>query len=392
MYQVKHTFIHTVDQSEADRIRMLRRTQSESCNLAGGSTASTQCEVSGDSGEDNLNGRIRGCLSPVSSSMGGSPRVFVEDLLDQKTGGFDLASCEATTNDKQSGSSAPELCPEEGKTFSSLAAELLAYACEGSMKLEPDSVDVVDRLEFAIVELESAMKQGQLLAHHLRAAKVSLQFATATLQGPGLPGRVAAEDPSAVVTPLNVRSSYVQDLLSRLLLARKSSTLDKSADTPRGDMDVNGAVAQTTVMLRDIPNNYSREMLLALLEREGFSKQVMNFLYYPIDFRLHAGLGYCFINFVAETDVHKFWSHFEGFSNWELPSRKIAHVSWALPLQGYEQCVGRYRNSQVMHHSVPDEFRPLLFKSGERIPFPAPTKTIRNPRYRRVRGTATTAA
>jgi len=392
MYQIKHTFIHTVDQSEADRIRMLRRTQSESCNLGGGSTASTQCEISGDSGEDNLNGGIRGCLSPVSSSMGGSPRVLVEELSEQKAiGDFGSASCEATPDDNRSEAPEPLSCAEGRNGLSNLAAELLAHACEGSMKLEPDSVDVVDRLEVAIAELESAVRQGNLLAHHLRAAKTSLQFATATLHGPGLSSSVAAEDDPPVETPLNVRSSYVQDLLSRLLLARKSS-LDKSADTQSVDLDVNSAAVQTTVMLRDIPNNYSREMLLALLEREGFSKQMMNFLYYPIDFRLHAGLGYCFINFVLEADVHKFWSHFEGFSNWELPSRKIAHVSWALPLQGYDQCVGRYRNSQVMHHSVPDEFRPLLFKSGERIPFPAPTKTIRNPRYRRMRGSATIAA
>jgi len=383
MYQIKHTFIHTVDQSEADRMRMLRRTQSESCNLAGCSTASTQCEVSGDSGEDTLKGEGQGCLSPVSSSMGGSPRVFVEQYMEQKVGDFGRSECEAAADDNHAEASQLP-CPPEATGFSKLAAELLARACEGSMKCEPDSTDLVGRLEFAIAELESAARQGTILAHHLRAAKTSLE------SGPRVPGAARTGDPAAT-TPLNAQSNYVQDLLSRLLLARRSS-LEHAANTQRGDNISNGAAVQSTIMLRDIPNNFSREMLVSLLEREGFSMRMINFLYYPIDFRLHAGLGYAFLNFVNESDVQGFWTHFEGFSNWELPSRKIAHVSWALPLQGYEQCVARYRNSQVMHHSVPDEFRPLLFKSGERIPFPAPTKTIRNPRYRRMRSSATTAA
>jgi hypothetical protein len=35
-----------------------------------------------------------------------------------------------------------------------------------------------------------------------------------------------------------------------------------------------------------------------------------------------------------------------------------------------------YRNSPVMHHSVPDACKPILLRNGVRIPFPAPTARL----------------
>jgi len=393
MYQVKHTFIHTVDQIEADRIRMLRRTQSESYAIAGLSSASTHCEGSGESGEENgVRHKDHGRLSPVSSSMDGSPRAFVEEFMEQNVGGVFaraspaeavacLPSRQDALHDDPPGLRVQDTCKKDG--FSHLAAELLAHACEVSIKQASGAFDINDRLEHAIAELESAAREAKTLAFHLRTARKSSEM-------------VEQHDEKDVGRPplassVVMQSDYLRDILLRLAAAQKVvPEVPAAAAQQRVATESDGSTTRTTLMLRDIPNNYTRQMLLALLDREGFPPTVMNFLYYPVDFRLHAGLGYCFINFLEEADVLAFWSHFEGFSEWELPSRKVAHVSWALPLQGYDQCVSRYRNSQVMHHSVPDEFRPLLFKQGERVPFPAPTKTIRNPRYRRMRGSSTT--
>lgn len=141
--------------------------------------------------------------------------------------------------------------------------------------------------------------------------------------------------------------------------------------------------ANTTIMLRNLPNNYSRDMLLELLDREGFGRSY-DFVYYPVDFKRWAGLGYAFVNLVSHAEALRLWSSLDGFSRWELPSSKVVQVCWGSPLQGLEDCTQRYRNSPVMHESVPEHFKPLVFGDGKQIPFPPPTKKIRNPRWRRV--------
>lgn len=54
------------------------------------------------------------------------------------------------------------------------------------------------------------------------------------------------------------------------------------------------------------------------------------------------------------------------------------------PHQGREAHVERYRNSPVMHPSVPEPYKPIILQGGERIPFPAPTKMPKAPRNRKL--------
>lgn len=148
---------------------------------------------------------------------------------------------------------------------------------------------------------------------------------------------------------------------------------------------------RTTVMLRNLPNNYSRAMLLHLIDQEGFAG-LYDFLYLPIDFKSKAALGYAFINLTHPGVVPAFWKKFDGFTNWVLPSRKICHVSWSGPHQGLEDHVDRYRNSPIMHATVADEHKPAVFQDGVMVPFPEPTKATRAPRVRNKGTTAHAAA
>jgi len=132
-------------------------------------------------------------------------------------------------------------------------------------------------------------------------------------------------------------------------------------------------------MMRNIPNNYTRAMLLRMIDSEGFAGRY-DFIYYPIDFRTHAALGYAFLNLTTPEDAEAFRHRIDGFQRWRIPSSKICSVSWSNPHQGFESHVARYRNSPLMHESVPDEYRPAVFSAGQRIPFPAPTKRIKPPR------------
>lgn len=139
---------------------------------------------------------------------------------------------------------------------------------------------------------------------------------------------------------------------------------------------------RTTVMLRNLPNNYSRSMLLTMLNNEGFNGKY-DFVYLPIDFKSCACLGYAFVNLVDPCWVHPFWQKFDGYSQWVLPSRKVCAVSWSGPHQGFEAHVERYKSSPVMHPSVPDEYKPVVFKDSVRIDFPKSTRAPRAPRVRK---------
>merc|ERR1719313_3040867 len=135
----------------------------------------------------------------------------------------------------------------------------------------------------------------------------------------------------------------------------------------------------TTVMFRNIPNDYSRAMLLELLDSRGFACKY-DFAYIPMDFNRNSSLGYAFVNFVSQADAEMAKNQLNGFSDWAVQSQKICQVCWGEPLQGLEAHIERYRSSPVMHNSVPDEFKPIIFKNGVRVPFPAPTKRVRKPR------------
>jgi hypothetical protein len=144
-----------------------------------------------------------------------------------------------------------------------------------------------------------------------------------------------------------------------------------------------GEVHMTTVMMRNIPNDYTGAMLTELLDKEGF-RGCYNLVYLPMDYCRKAAFGYAFIDLVSTEEAQRFHGHFEGFTSWDIPcSQKVCSVGWSDALQGVQAHVDRYRNSPVMHEAVPDEFKPMMFVNGVRVPFPAPSKNVRAPRLRK---------
>lgn len=139
-----------------------------------------------------------------------------------------------------------------------------------------------------------------------------------------------------------------------------------------------GSKEKTTVMLRNLPNNYTRQMFLQMLDENGLKGQY-DFVYLPCDFYHDANLGYAFVNMVDASAVFLAWKAFQGFSDWSLPSVKVCQVMWSGPHQGFEAHVERYRNSPLMHQNVPDVFKPMIFRNGKRQPFPKPTKCLQAP-------------
>lgn len=122
----------------------------------------------------------------------------------------------------------------------------------------------------------------------------------------------------------------------------------------------------TTVMLRNIPNKYTQEMMVSLLNETY--KGLFDFFYLPIDFRNSCNVGYCFINFVHPFVAAHFKKAFHNLKLTAFKSQKICACTWGR-VQGLQANIAHYRNSAVM--GVPfSQYKPLLFRDGLIIPFP----------------------
>jgi hypothetical protein len=148
---------------------------------------------------------------------------------------------------------------------------------------------------------------------------------------------------------------------------------------PVQEQKVRKGEIRTTVMIRNMPNNYTRKMLLELMDSCGFGCQY-DFVYLPIDFETKACLGYAFVNMVSAEAAGRFFNIFTGFSCWAIPSRKVSGVSWSGPHQGLEAHIERYRNSSIMCDNTPDDYKPIILSNGVRVPFPAATRKLRSAR------------
>jgi hypothetical protein len=148
------------------------------------------------------------------------------------------------------------------------------------------------------------------------------------------------------------------------------------------DMD-----ARTTVQLRNLPADFTRNDLLKVLDANMFYG-LYNFVYLPMDFTHNTSLGYAIINLLTPEAAAQLQQRFSGFSAWPMPSDNICEASWSEQRQTLEEHIERYRNSPVMHPGVPEQHKPALFENGQAIAFPAPTKHLRRPRVRHVKGAA----
>jgi hypothetical protein len=87
----------------------------------------------------------------------------------------------------------------------------------------------------------------------------------------------------------------------------------------------------TTLIIRNIPVDHSREMLLQLLNDEGFFG-TYDFVHLPIDFQSKAGLGYAIVNMVSHSLALRAQQHFDRFSGWPFSLDKRCEVSWQFQL------------------------------------------------------------
>merc|ERR1712070_1151300 len=136
--------------------------------------------------------------------------------------------------------------------------------------------------------------------------------------------------------------------------------------------------AHTSVVLKNLPEDCTNAAVLELLAEAGLSGQY-DFLYVPTDFRNFCAFGYAFVNFLCNEQAQFAITCLSGL---EFAGTAL-EASWCADHQGYAVHVRRYRNSPIMHASVPEAYKPMIFKDGVQQSFPAPTKKIKEPRLRR---------
>jgi len=160
----------------------------------------------------------------------------------------------------------------------------------------------------------------------------------------------------------------------------KSGNSERKMSAEEQGWDSSGPCTFTTVMFRNIPNKYTRDMLVKQLEESNLKGQ-FDFVYMPIDFKHQCNVGYAFINFRTIPACEIFLKCFNNFEvNKCMPginSRKVAEVTPAR-VQGLDENVQRLRNSPVMLElAAHPEWMPLIFdENGEPQAFPEPERPL----------------
>lgn len=134
----------------------------------------------------------------------------------------------------------------------------------------------------------------------------------------------------------------------------------------------------TTVMFRNLHKTLTQEAVLETLESHGFAS-LYDFVYLPVDFQKMVSFGYAVVNFVTHEIAARAMQHFTGFTAWPTPSRKACATVWNTPCQGLAAHIAKYRESPLMHPSVAQEFKPMLFSHGSPLAFPLPTTQLKAP-------------
>ena len=120
---------------------------------------------------------------------------------------------------------------------------------------------------------------------------------------------------------------------------------------------------KTTLMIRHIPNKYTKELMLETIDEDFKGKY--DFFYLPIDFKNNCNVGYAFINFKKLEDIEPFYNRFNN-KRWErFNSEKICEIKYAR-IQGRDECKSHFRGSSLMSH--PDHnCKPYIGNRGNRF-------------------------
>lgn len=147
----------------------------------------------------------------------------------------------------------------------------------------------------------------------------------------------------------------------------------------RGFSSDDSSESRTTLVMKNLPRSFDRNMLKKLLDSEGFAGS-FDFLYVPLQWNQEQCVGYGLVNFVSVEAANRVWDHFVSYRDWDSPGHGLLELCWDTRHQGLQQLIKYYRNNSVMHPTLPDDCKPVLFNQGKQVPFPPPTKALTTPK------------
>ncbi|TMW85643.1 hypothetical protein EJD97_022769 [Solanum chilense] len=139
----------------------------------------------------------------------------------------------------------------------------------------------------------------------------------------------------------------------------------------------------TTIMIKNIPYHYNREMLMQFLDEHCYLENqktrdsngenihvfAYDFLYLPMDFKKKRSKGYAFVNFTNQRSVWSFFYAFNDKLNVFPGSRRSVKIVTA-KIQGKEALVNRFKQTRFECESegfLPVWFSPARDGSGESV-------------------------
>jgi hypothetical protein len=173
---------------------------------------------------------------------------------------------------------------------------------------------------------------------------------------------------SSMASTANVESSSHASLDVSTSVHTSAAVADTVDDSP-----------PTTIIIRNLPKECTRDAMIQVLQSEGYGGSY-DMVHVPVGFQDLTGLGHALVNFTDPAIAQAALLHFEGFSGLSA-SADLCQAGWS-NVQGLLAHVKRYRDSPMMHESIPDRFKPAMFKDGVQVSFPEPTKQLKAPRIR----------
>jgi hypothetical protein len=121
--------------------------------------------------------------------------------------------------------------------------------------------------------------------------------------------------------------------------------------------------ARKTIMIRNIPNKYGQDTMIAMLDKCGLSA-TFDFFYLPKDFRNGAGLGYAFINFIDAKHAVKLYDTFHNKRWDEYNSKKVCEIKYAR-VQGRDNLINHFKTAKFP--SSDREYLPLIYEHQQTV-------------------------
>jgi len=128
--------------------------------------------------------------------------------------------------------------------------------------------------------------------------------------------------------------------------------------------------AQTTLMIRNVPVLYTREMLL----QEWPNEATYDFLYLPYSCSMQRNLSYAFVNFTSELAATAFMQQWQKKRLAHYTSHKPLNISFA-DVQGRDSNLWQLKKKRVKRIKI-NQCQPMIFENGHRVPLVDALKTL----------------